>query len=204
MSKFNQTNTMKTTNQSGYTAYKMFDKDKLVTQVLTSFWQESKYYGDNTNDLVETAKKVLDKDAKFVANLARYARKELHLRSVSHALTAIIANHLNGKPYIKAVVNDVVERADDITEILACYLSMYGKPIPNGLKKALAHSFNKFNEYQIAKYNSGNKAVKFKDVLKLTHARPTSEEQEKLFKDIMNDTLPIAERWETELSARQQ
>lgn len=202
MSKFNQTNTMKTTNQSGYTAYKMFDKDKLVTQVLTSFWQESKYYGDNTNDLVETAKKVLDKDAKFVANLARYARKELHLRSVSHALTAIIANHLNGKPYIKAVVNDVVERADDITEILACYLSMYGKPIPNGLKKALAHSFNKFNEYQIAKYNGGNKAVKFKDVLKLTHARPTSEEQEKLFKDIMNDTLPIAERWETELSAK--
>lgn len=201
MSKFNQTNTIKTTNKSGYTAYGMHDKEKLVTQVLTCLWGEEKYYGDTTNELIQTAKNLLDKDAKFVANLARYARKEMHLRSVSHGLTALIANHPNGKPYIKEVVNGVVERADDITEILACYLNMFGKPIPNGLKKALGNALGKFSAFQISKYNGGNKAVKFKDILKLTHAKPKDEKQERLFKDIINDTLPIAERWETELSA---
>ena len=201
MSKFNQTNTMKTVNKSGYTAYAMHDKDKLVTQVLTSFWGEEKYYGDTTNDLIKTANAVIESEPKFVANLARYARKEMYLRSVSHGLTALIAHNVKSKPYIKEVVNGVVERADDITEILACYLNMYGKPIPNGLKKALSTALGKFSPYQISKYNGGNKAVKFKDILKLTHAKPKTEEQEKLFKDIINDTLPIAERWETELSA---
>lgn len=201
MSKFNQTNTMKTTNKSGYTAYSMSDKAKLVTQVLTSFYGEAKYYGDTTNDLIKTANAVIEKEPKFVANLARYARKEMHLRSVSHALTALVAHNVNSKPFIKEVVADVVERADDITEILACYLSMYGKPIPNGLKKALATALGRFNTYQISKYNGGSKSIKFKDILKLTHAKPTTPEQEQLFKDIINDTLPIAERWETELSA---
>lgn len=201
MSKFNGTNTIKTTNKSGHIAYAMPDKERLVTQVLTSFYGEAKFYGDTTNDLITTANAVLAKEPKFVANLARYARKEMHLRSVSHALTALIAHDVNGKPYIKEVVADVVERADDITEILACYLSMFGKPIPNGLKKALASALTKFSAYQIAKYNGGNKTVKFRDVLKLTHAKPKTQEQAEIFKRIIEDTLPIAERWETELSA---
>ena len=89
MSKFNQTNTIKTQNKSGHVAYSMADKDKLVTQVLTSFFGEEKYYGDTTNDLIKTATAVLGGAPKFVANLARYARKEIHLRSVSHALTLL-------------------------------------------------------------------------------------------------------------------
>ena len=200
MSKFNQTNTIKTTNKSGHIAYAMPDKAKLVTQVLTSMYGEAKFYGDTTNDMIKTANAVLEVEPKFVANLARYARKEMHLRSVSHALTALVAHNVKGKPYIKEVVADVVERADDITEILACYLSMFGKPIPNGLKKALATALGRFNAYQIAKYNGGNKEIKFKDVLKLVHAKPKTAEQAEVFKAIINDTLPIAERWETIIS----
>lgn len=204
MSKFNKSvvGTNKTTNKSGHIAYAMADKPKLVTQVLTSFFGENKYYGDTTNDLIVTANAVLKSDPKFVANLARYARKEMHLRSVSHALTALIAYNVESKPYIKEVVADVVERADDITEILACYLDMFGKPIANGLKKALGKALLKFNEYQISKYNGGSKAVKFKDILKLVHTKPQNDEQQKLFNEIINDTLPVAERWETELSTK--
>lgn len=202
MSKFNTTNSMKTTNHSGHVAYAMPDKPKLVTQVLTSFFNEEKYYGDNSNELIKTAKDVIKSDAHFVANLARYARKEIHMRSVAHALTALLAHENESKPYIKQVVADVVERPDDITEIMACYLNMYGKPIANGLKKALAVALGKFSEYQIAKYNGGNKSVKFKDILKLTHAKPITAEQDKIFREIMEDSLPVAERWETELSAK--
>lgn len=200
MSKFNQTATVKTTNKSGHAAYAMADKAKLVTQVLTSFFNEEKYYGDNSNELIQTAKAVIKQSPGFVANLARYARKEMHLRSVSHALTSLIAHETEGKPYTRAVVGDVVERPDDITEILAYTLATYKKPIPNALKRSLAAAIGKFNEYQIAKYNGGNKDVKFKDVLRLVHAKPANEEQNKLYNEIINDTLPVAERWETELS----
>lgn len=201
MAKFNQTNTIKTTNKCGHIAYSMKDKEKLVTQVLTSFFGEQKYYGDNTNELKETATKVVMREPKFVANLARYARKEMHLRSVSHYLTALIANSEQSKQYIKQVVSDVVERVDDITEILSCYLSEFGKPIPNGLKKALATAMNRFDEYQMSKYNGGNKQVKLKDVLRITHAKPKDERQSQIFKAILDDNLATAERWETELSA---
>ena len=48
MAKFNTTATTKTTNKSGHVAYGMRDKSKLVTQVLTSFFNEAKFYGDNS------------------------------------------------------------------------------------------------------------------------------------------------------------
>lgn len=202
MSKFNQTNTRKTVNKCGHVAYSMGDKEKLVTQVLTSFFGEQKFYGDNSNELVELAERVAVHDPQFVSNLARYARKEFHLRSVSHVLTCIVANVVESKPFINDTVADVVERADDITEILACYIEMYGKPIPNGLKKSLGNALARFSEFQVSKYNGGNKSVKFKDVLKLTHIKPKTEKEKSLFEKIMNDTLPVATRWETELSAK--
>lgn len=202
MSKFNQTNTMKTTNKSGHVAYDMKDMDKLVTQVLTTFFGEQKYYGDTSNDLVKNAENIAKYEPRFVSNLARVARKEYHLRSVSHVLTCVVAHEVESKPFIKETVYDVVERADDITEILACYLSMYGKPIPNGLKKALGTALTKFNEFQISKYNGGDKSIKFRDVLRITHVKPKNNREQELFNKIMNDTLPIATRWETELSAK--
>lgn len=195
MSKFNtsNTNSMKVLNKCGHVAYKMENKLKLTTMVLTSMFGEAKFYGDNTNELVKLAEET---DMKFVSNLAIYTRKEIHLRSVSHALTAIVARH--GSEYTKQTVLGVVERADDMTEILACYLSMYGKPIPNALKKGLALAMNKFNEYQFAKYNGGNKSVKFSDILKLTHPKGNTE----LFGKIIKDELQTPYTWEVELSTR--
>ena len=201
--KFNQNVTLKVKNNEGAIAYGMGSKPLLVTQVLTTFFNENKFYGDTSSSLVKNATSLAATDPKFVSNLARYARKELHLRSVSHVLTCIVAHEVESKPYIHVTVDDVVERADDILEILSCYLNMYGKPIPNGLKKALASQMrsSKFGMYDYSKYNGGNKQVKFKDVLKLTHAVPSTVYCASIFQKIMNDDLPIAKRWETELSA---
>lgn len=202
MSKFNQTNTVKTTNKSGHVAYSMQDKERLVTQVLTTFFNEEKFYGDNSNEIVETAERVAKANPSFIANLAMYARKEFHLRSIAHVLTCIVAHTVESKPFIRKVVDNVVERADDLTEILACYISMYGKPIPNGLKKALGANLKRFNAFALSKYNGGSKAVKFKDILKLVHVKPDNKEQEELFNKVLNNNLPIAVRWETELSTK--
>lgn len=70
MAKFNTINTNKTANKSGHAAYKMKDKEKLITQVLTSFFNESKFYGDNSAEMQETIKSVIASDPAFVAKLA--------------------------------------------------------------------------------------------------------------------------------------
>lgn len=202
MSKFNQTNTNKTVNKSGHTAFSMKDKEKLMTMVLTTLFNEQKFYGDNSKELVKIAERVAVKEPKFISNLALFARKEFHLRSVAHVLTCIVANVNEAKEYIKRTVNGVVERADDLTEILACYISMYGKPIPNGLKKALGVNLKRFNKFALSKYNGANKSVKFKDILKLCHVKPDNKEQSELFKKVLEDRLEVAVRWETEVSTK--
>lgn len=201
MSKFNTTNTRKTVNRSGHAAYSMGDKEKLVSMVLTTFFNEKKYYGDNSKELVDLAEYIAQTDPHFVANLAVYARREMHLRSVSHVLTCVVAHTVASKPFIHYTVDGVVERADDMTEIMACYISMYGKPIPNGLKKALGDAMNRTNEFAFSKYNTPGKAVSFKDVLRICHPRPVTNRASKAFNEILTDTLPVAKRWETELSA---
>lgn len=207
MSKFNKnTNTLKTTNLAGGSAYKITDlKLKLALYVLTSFVNEKKFYMDNTKEIVSTIQKVLDIDPKFVANLAIYARKEMYLRSVSHVLICELAKHPQGKKYVRQTIKEAVLRVDDMTEILALYINKYGKPIPNSLKKGLADAFHKFDEYQLAKYNRDG-AVKLKDLVALTNPSPkingvVSDSRYELIGKVYNDSLQTPETWEVILSA---
>ena len=151
MSKFNKPTSIKTVNNCGHTAYAMKDKDKLITQVLCSFFNERKFYGDNSAEMQRTIKSVIKTDPQFIANLAVFARREFNMRSVSHVLVAYLAHEVNGKPLTKDVVNAVTFRGDDVTEIMACYLNLFGKPIPNSLKKGIANAMQGFDEYTLAK-----------------------------------------------------
>lgn len=204
MAKFNTSTVAKdkTKNNCGAPAFSMDAKDKLIVQVLTTFFNEKKYYGDNSEEITENIKIILEDDPGFIAKLAMFTRKEMHLRSVSHVLVAELANHNNGKPFARKAIAEVVERVDDITEILSYYLVTYGKPIPASMKKGLSDALGRFDEYQLAKYNRKNRSVKLKDVLALIHPKPTNKEQSKLWKKVLDDKLKTPITWETELSAK--
>lgn len=201
MAKFNQAQTIKTQNKSGHSAYSMTAKSKLVTQVLTSFFNENKFYGDNSAEMQETIKSVIATDPKFVANLAVFARREFNMRSVSHILIAYLSHEVNGKPYARKAINSVCVRGDDATEIMACYLDLFGKPIPNALKKGIADAMQRFDEYTLAKYKGNGKSVKMRDLLCLCRPTPKNEEQSDMWKRLLNDELETPYTWETELSA---
>lgn len=202
MSKFNSSQTIRTTNRSGHAAYSMPDKQKLVTQVLTSFFNEKKFYGDNSAEMQTTIKKVIAQDPKFVANLAVFARREFNMRSVSHVLVAHLAHEVAGKPYTRDVVKAVSLRGDDVTEIMACYLSIFGKPIPNALKKGIADTLQGFDEYTLAKYKGEGKTVKMRDLLCLCRPTPKNAAQSDLWKRLLNDELKTPYTWETQLSEK--
>lgn len=202
MSKFNTNNTIKTENKSGRSAYSMTAKSKLVTQVLTSFFNEKKFYGDNSADMQATIKSVITADPKFVANLAVFARREFNMRSVAHILTAYLAHEVEGKPYTRETVKAVALRGDDVTEIMACYLDLFGKPIPNPLRKGIADVIQGFDEYTLAKYKGEGKAVKMRDLLCLCRPKPKDEAQSEMWKRLLNGQLETPYTWETELSAK--
>lgn len=202
MAKFNSTTTIKTTNKSGHAAYGMTDKAKLITQVLCSFFNESKFYGDNSEEMKQLIQKVVASDPEFVAKLAVFARKEFNMRSVSHVLLAYLAHDVNGKPFTRNAVKAACLRGDDATEIMACYLNMFGKPIPNALRKGLSDVLQGFSEYTLAKYASKGKAVKMRDLLCLCRPTPKNEAQSDLWKRCLEDRLETPMTWETELSAK--
>lgn len=201
MAKFNSTNTIKTTNNSGHVAYSMGDKEKLVTQILTSFFNEKKYYGDNSEEMQEVINRVIKNDAKFVSNLAVFARREFNMRSVAHVLTAHLAHEAEGKPYVRKTVRGVSLRGDDLTEIMSFYISKFGKPIPNSLKNGINDVLASFDEYTLAKYKGAGKSVKMRDLLCLCRPTPKTEEQSAMWKRCLEGKLAIPETWETQLSA---
>jgi len=86
-----------TINNEGAIAYSMNDKEKQVTQVLTSFFNENKFYRDNSQDILDTVNNVIKSEASFVANLCIYARNEMHLRTISHVLASELAKSSEGK-----------------------------------------------------------------------------------------------------------
>lgn len=201
MAKFNQTSTIKTTNKTGHAAYSMKDKDKLITQVLTSFFNESKFYGDNSKEMHETIKSVIKSDPDFVSKLAVFARREFNMRSVAHVLTAYLAYTPEGKKYARETVKGVSLRGDDVTEIMSFYLATFGKPIPNSLKKGINDVLQGFDEYTLAKYKGEGKGVKMRDLLCLCRPTPKSNKQSEMWKRCLEGNLETPLTWETELSA---
>lgn len=202
MAKFNDTKTIRTTNKSGHVAYSMQDKEKLITQVLTSFVNEEKFYGDNTRDMIETIKRVVVADPQFISNLAVFARREFNMRSVSHVLTTYLAHEPEGKPFVRETLHGVCLRGDDPTEIMAFYLKTFGKPVPNSLKKGIGDVLVTFDEYTLAKYKGEEKAVKMRDLLCLCRPTPKDEAQSGLFKKCLEGELETPLTWESELSAK--
>lgn len=201
MGKLNEKATIRTTNKCGKPAYSMADKTKLVTQVLTSFFNEKKFYGDNTKDMLATANRVIQADPQFVARLAVFARREFNMRTVAHVLTAMLAKAPEGKPFTRATVRGVCVRGDDATEIMAYYLSKFGKPVPNALKRGIADVIKGFDAYTLSKYKGTGNAVKMRDLLCLAHPKPANSEQAAIWKACLEGTLETPVTWESELSA---
>lgn len=204
MARFNKQSAVinRTVNLAGGEAFKESSKLELISILLTSFAQDQYYRSaDDTFDtLINLINRIHDK--KFIAKAAIYARTKFGMRSISHITAAELAEidrHINSpNKWLKRFIEQVVHRPDDITEILAYFISKYGK-LPKQLKRGMRYAFNKFDEYQLAKYRSENKEFKLIDAVNLCHPKPTSKNAEAL-KKLVNGALRSIDTWETKLT----
>lgn len=140
-----------------------------------------------------------------IANIIIHARTDMYIRSMPIVMTVQFAEALRiankTYPALRTLVRDVIQRADQITDLYAVALSTFGgkKFIPTAIKNGVADAFLKFNAYQIEKYNRAG-AVKLRDVLQIVHPKAKTKLQGELFSQIITDTVPTPYTWETELS----
>jgi len=200
MAKFNTGSTEKTkiVNRAGGEGYIPTPKEKLLNMASTCLFNEPKYYGEVEKDILNAIDEVASKDPKFILQLASYLRKEMYLRTTPVVLLTTAANTSKCKQFVRQYAPKVLQRADELNEAVACQLEMFGKPIPNSLKKGIRDTFTKFDEYQFAKYNRQGATVKFRDTIMLTHPKEPGE----LLKKILEDALEVPYTWETELSEK--
>jgi 60 kDa SS-A/Ro ribonucleoprotein len=94
----------------------------------------------------------------------------------------------------------VIQRADELSEFVAIYWAQGRQPLSAQVKKGLAAAFSKFDEYALAKYDRAG-AVRLRDVLFLSHARPVDETQAAVWKRLAENQLATPDTWEVALSA---
>jgi len=206
MTKFNKTTIAKDTteNYEGAVAYSLTPELELYSAVVTSMLS-NKFYESESDNLERIQKLIHKVSPEFVAKLAIYAREKMYLRSIPLVLVTELAKIHNGDNLVSKAVSRVVSRADEITELLSYYAlankrsdtKKLGK-LSTQIKKGLEYSFNKFDEYNFAKYNR-KREVTLKDALFIVHPTAITKEQQELFNKIVTDTLTIPDTWETQL-----
>jgi hypothetical protein len=178
----------------GGQASPMNDLQALKRSVMSCMLWENEFYEDGESIAGRIKKLAKNVKAEDVFKIADEAKNKMHLRHAPMWLTIARAREAKAEDY-----NKIINRVDDIPELLSMYWADGKKPIPKQLKIALGEAFRKFDEYQLAKYNR-KKDVKLKDVMKLTHPKPEGKEQQDLWGRLINDELKTPDTWETNLS----
>lgn len=178
--------------------------EKELTRAVSAclLWEDSFYESGNAlaERIADLCKQV---SIPFLCGLAVKARTDLKLRHVPLWL-CVQALARPGPAEHRSLVGDtiaeVIQRADELAEIFALYWKGGKKPLPRQLKAGVAKAFRKFDAYRLAKYNRDS-AVKLRDALFLSHAKPADKAQAALWKKLVDKTLESPDTWEVELSA---
>ena len=120
--KFNFLNTgkSKVTNHEGEQAYKLSPAWQLYTAAVTSGLSDSFYESASTR-LEHIRNLIVHNDPEFVARLAVYTRTRMNLRSIPLVLAVELARVHRGDQTVRKTVAGIIQRADEITELLAYY-----------------------------------------------------------------------------------
>ena len=135
-----------------------------------------------------------------VAALAVEARTAMKLRHAPLLLVREMARHATHRGLVAETLVRVIQRADELAEFVAIYWAEGRRPLSAQVKKGLAAAFTHFDEYSLAKYDRAG-AVRLRDVLFLTHAKPMTSDQALVWRRLIAGELATPDTWEVALSS---
>ena len=192
MAKFNVKENNKTENLAGGQAFKQTPEMELASILLTSMLNKDQYYRSTDETVKRLGVLVGVVNPLFAAKAAVYARNEFGLRSITHVLASQVAKNASGMDWSRNFYDKIVRRVDDMLEILA----FHGvKNMTNAMKEGFSRAFDRFDNYQLAKYMAKGKDVNLVDLVRLVHPKPTMKNKEAL-KQLVEGNLKSTETWE--------
>lgn len=151
----------------------------LERSVLANLLWEDEFYEDGVSigDRIKTLCAQVTPEQ--LAALAIKARSQFNLRHVPLLLLTQLVKHSRGK-MVGDTITAVIQRADEIAEFMSLYLGGADRritkvKIAKQVKRGLQAAFQKFDAYQLAKYDR-DYSISLADVAFLVHAKPKKEE----------------------------
>jgi hypothetical protein len=172
---------------------------QLRRSLMSCMLWENSFYEDGESIAERIAALVSEVEPEKVAAMAIEARDKMKLRHAPLWVVREMARHPEHKLLVADTLYNVIQRPDELAEFISLYWKDGKQTLSAQVKKGLARAFQKFNAYQLAKYNRDS-AVKLRDVLFLCHASPKDSEQEATWKQLIDNALPIPDTWEVALS----
>jgi len=174
---------------------------QLERSVMSCLLWEDEFYEDGQTIGDRIAGLVKQVPAEEVARVAIQAKEDMKLRHVPLLLARELARTREGRALAKDLFPRLILRPDDITEFLALYWKdNKDEPLAKQVKRHLGESFRRFDEYQLAKYNGGQKAIKLRDAIRITRPKPANDDQAALWGRLVKNELATPDTWEVELS----
>jgi hypothetical protein len=170
-----------------------------LDQIMNTELTIPEWHSHSPAKLMEVAiDEALDFDPEATLKEAVRLRREENIRTTPQVIMVRAANHekVRGTGLIRQYAKGILARTDEAAVQLAYQIQVYGKPIPNALKKAWKGFLETRDKLQIAKYRMENRAFKTLDVVNLVHAKGEIIDQ------LMKGTLKLDETdsWEAMIS----
>jgi hypothetical protein len=167
-------------------------RTELFLLAVSNMVGEHTYYegaGERDARFRELVAAVAVADPDWFARFVPWLRTGAMLRSASvvAALEGARAQVAAGIPGSRAVVDAALQRADEPGEALAYWLGRHGRALPKPVKRGIADAVVRlYHERSLLKYDAEGSAVRFGDVIDLTHPTARDARQGDLFRHALD------------------
>jgi len=176
------------------------EEQALRRSVLACMLWENEFYESGASIATRIRELVPRVPVENVAALAVEARTTMKLRHAPLLLVREMARHASHRGLVAETLVRIIQRADELTECVAIYWADGRRPLSAQMKKGLAAAFTRFDEYALAKYDRAG-AIRLRDVLFLTHAKPIDSDQALVWRRLIAGELATPDTWEVALSS---
>jgi hypothetical protein len=177
----------------GGVGYRRDTKSELFLLAVSIFVGQDEYHEsalDRDQRYVELVRTAALDDPRWTAGLLGWLRGDANMRSASivAAAEAVKARLDAGAHGLsRQMIDAVLLRPDEPGEMVAYWQKRFGTSLPLPVKRGVADGvYRLYDERAYLKYDSPRRAVRFRDVLELTHPASRSDTQSDLFRYIID------------------
>lgn len=180
------------TTHEGGVGFARDPKSELFLLAVTNLVGENTFYekGDQRDArFITLIRQTAAADPAWFGAFVPWLRSEANMRSAPlvAALEGARVWRANGIKGGRRLVDSALQRPDEPGEAVAYWLDNHGRRIPKPIKRGIADAVARlYNEYAVGKYDTDSAAVRFGDVIDLTHPKTAHAWQGSLYRHCLD------------------